>query len=575
MGSIFQKVRDWWDAADRTQRVVSVVGVALFAAVVAVTVIMASAPTMQPVAIGATEVEKQGMLDELQKKGYRVEVNQAGNVVVPEKDVARAKMTLAGAGKLPRGGSSGFSTTVGAFDTPNVEKQKLLAMLENELSESINTLDGVQSSRVHIAPGRESAVVDEKVNPTATVNIMESQPGKLGKVEGKSIANLIQGAVTGLDSKGVKVVLSSGKTLYDGAEQESDSAIANTKLEAERAQSKTRTEALQRELDMAFGKGNTIADVQVTLNMDPTEVVTHQETPSETPARIDTGVEKLNASTATPTGVGGLDANIPQNGANTTSVGTNGQKYDSNVKSATYAVSVVNKKETKARGDIAGITYSVLANKGAVKDIPALKKLVEGKLGDKFGEPGFTATVVETEFSQEQAKATEKMVAENASAQRTAQIIQALPAVALIVAGFMVVRALGKHLGSVTGQVTAPSLAIEGGGALPGNMVQIGPDGVRMSAESANALQALEGESTPEEVQAKEAAEEAMRETERTAQVMAALGIDEEDSSVDVSAIKAKINVPLEQIKKMAKKRPEIVAMLLKSWLMEEGPSLR
>jgi len=573
MGSIFQRIRDWWDAADRTQRVVSVVGVALLAAVMTATIMMSSAPTMQPVAIGATEAEKQSMLEELQKKGFRAEVNTAGNVVVPEKDVPRAKMALAGAGKLPRGGGSGFSTTAGAFDTPNVEKQKLLAMLENELSESINTIEGVQSSRVHIAPGRDSAIADEKVNPTATVNIMESQPGKLGKIEGKSIANLVQGAVTALDSKGVKVVLSTGKTLYDGAEQESESAYANTKLEAERTQSKQRTESLQRELDMAFGKGNTIAEVQVELNMDPTETVSHIETPSETPATISSGDENLTANTTSPTGTGGLDANIPQNNGNNTAVGTNGQKYGSKVKDVKYAISTVNKKETKARGDISAMRYSVLVNKGVVEDVPAVRKLVEGKLGDKNGQEGFTASVVEVKFSQEQAKAAEKMVAESASAQRQAQIVQLLPAVALIIAGFMVVRALGKHLGATTGQ--APALAMAGGGSLPGNVVQIGPDGVRMSPESAHLLQALESPEEPEMTEAQMAAEEAMRETEQTAQVMAALGIDEDDSSVDVSAIKAKINVPLEQIKKMAKKRPEIVAMLLKSWLMEEGPSLR
>ena len=578
MGSIFQRIRDWWDAADRTQRVVSVVGVALFAVVLTATVMMASTPTMQPVSVGATEAEKQGMLEELQKKGFRADVNQAGNVVVPEKDVARAKMTLASAGKLPRGGGgNGVNiSNIGAFDTPNVEKQKLLSLLENELAESINTIDGVQTSRVHIAPGRESAVIDEKVNPTATVNIIESTPGKLGKIEGKAIANLVQGGVTGMDAKGVKVVLSSGRTLFDGSEQDSEGAIANSKLEAERTLSKQKTDALQHELDLMCGKGNSIADVVVTLNMDPTETVSHTETPSETPARVDTGIEKLNASTTAATGTGGLESNIPANGTNAAPVGpNNGQKYDSNVKSATYAISTVNKKETKARGEIASLNYSVSVDKSKVKDIPSLRKFVESKLGDKNGLPGFTASVIETEYSTEQAKANEKLVAESASAQRMNQMIQLLPAVALIIAGFMVVKALGKHLSASSAVAQAPALAVAGGGSLPGHVVQIGPDGVRMSPESANLLQALETELSPEEEEARAAAEAAMRETEQTAQVMAALGIDESDESVDVRAIKAKINVPLEQIKKMAKKRPEIVAMLLKSWLMEEGPSLR
>jgi flagellar biosynthesis/type III secretory pathway M-ring protein FliF/YscJ len=50
--------------------------------------------------------------------------------------------------------------------------------------------------------------------------------------------------------------------------------------------------------------------------------------------------------------------------------------------------------------------------------------------------------------------------------------------------------------------------------------------------------------------------------------VMIALGMD--PNEVDVEGIKRKIDMPLEQIKKLARQRPEVVAMLLKSWVMDE-----
>ena len=37
-----------------------------------------------------------------------------------------------------------------------------------------------------------------------------------------------------------------------------------------------------------------------------------------------------------------------------------------------------------------------------------------------------------------------------------------------------------------------------------------------------------------------------------------------------IRSIRSKVNVPLEQIKKLAKERPSTVAMLLKSWMLEE-----
>ncbi|MFX8762506.1 hypothetical protein ABTM82_18960, partial [Acinetobacter baumannii] len=92
---------------------------------------------------------------ELTKKGIKVELSQQGEVVVPAKDVARAKMMLAAANKLPKGGASGMSlASIGAFDTPSVEQEKLRKPLETDLATSVQTIDGVAAATVHIAPGK-------------------------------------------------------------------------------------------------------------------------------------------------------------------------------------------------------------------------------------------------------------------------------------------------------------------------------------------------------------------------------------------------------------------------------------
>jgi flagellar biosynthesis/type III secretory pathway M-ring protein FliF/YscJ len=47
---------------------------------------------------------------------------------------------------------------------------------------------------------------------------------------------------------------------------------------------------------------------------------------------------------------------------------------------------------------------------------------------------------------------------------------------------------------------------------------------------------------------------------------------EEEDyDDPDIESIKKKVDVPLEQIRKMSRNNPEAVAMLLKSWMMEES----
>lgn len=54
------------------------------------------------------------------------------------------------------------------------------------------------------------------------------------------------------------------------------------------------------------------------------------------------------------------------------------------------------------------------------------------------------------------------------------------------------------------------------------------------------------------------------------AEALESMGIEHIDESVDVEAIRQRIDLPLEQIRKMAKQKPQAVAMLLKSWLLED-----
>ena len=51
----------------------------------------------------------------------------------------------------------------------------------------------------------------------------------------------------------------------------------------------------------------------------------------------------------------------------------------------------------------------------------------------------------------------------------------------------------------------------------------------------------------------------------------ATLALMESEANPEIRPIKDRLNIPLEQIKKMAEEKPEIVAMLVKSWLLEEG----
>lgn len=589
MDQLVQKLRDWWESADRTTRAVTIVGSVLFVAVVFFTFSLSTQTKMAPVISGMNDAEKGQVYDELVKKGVKVELSPQGEVVVPLKDVARAKMLLAQANKLPKGGSNGFGLDkIGAFDTPNVEREKLLKSLESELATSVQTIDGVAAATVHIAPGKDSAVLDEKVSPTAVVSLTENASGSVNKAAGKSIANLIQSAVTGLESKGVKVISNSGRMLYDGSEESGDSAIASSKLETERQRSREMTVELQQQLDTAFGKGATIATVQASYNMDPTTTQSHKEVPSESPVVREIGTEKLSASTpGAAGGVAGAEANTPANPAARAAGETEGKKYDNKGVSEKFAVSTVNTTLVKAP-ELAGLNITVLVDKKRVKKVADLKKFVDGRLGGKAGEAGFQATVVPTEFSTADSEMAKKASDDASTQQKLQSLMALLPVLALVAVGVILARALTK-LAPVQPKLVAATAAAADPMAL-GSMFGtpgFGPTTIehrglgdytppgwgsnephvvehRFVDERTGATALAEHDAPAEP---KESYEE--REARETAEVMRALGIDDDDD-IDVEAIKGRINVPLEKIKKMVDRKPEMTAMLIKGWLLED-----
>lgn len=587
MEQLFQKLKDWWQEADRTTKTVTLVGAGLFLAVVYFTFSMSSQPKLVPVVSGMTDAEKGPVFDELTKKGIKVELSPQGEVVVPAKDVARAKMLLASANKLPKGGANGMSlASIGAFDTPNVEQEKLRKSLETDLATSVQTIDGVAAATVHIAPGKASAVMDEKVPPTAVVSITESSPGSVSKTAGRSIANLVQSAVTGLEAKGVKVINNAGRMLFDGEDEAGDNGMANAKLDTERQMSREATQQLQQELDAAWGKGATIATVQVALNMDPTQTTKHVETPSETPVYVEKAGEKLSTNAGGNVGgVAGAEANTPAAPAAVASTGSEGKKYDNSATSQKFGLSYVNTSTQKAP-EVVGKNISVLVDKKRVKNAKDLETFVKGKLGGNIDNPSFVATVVPTEFSTADAEMAKKAADEAAANQKIQAFLSMLPVLALVGVGLLLAKALGRLAPVATKSVvsaTTPTPALNSYGMPTLGQGSFEHRGLGDFAQ----YQALGGPLEPHIIEhrlvdertktatavaepevPKETFEE--REARETQEVMRALGIDEEDETIDIEAIKARINIPLERIKRMVDRKPEMTAMLIKSWLMED-----
>jgi flagellar M-ring protein FliF len=572
MENAAQKVKDWWEVADRTQRFVTIFGAAALVLLLILTAYVMSRPKMTPLYSGLTAQQQGDVVNALRAQGIPVEFAERGTVLVPSNRADEAGAAVAQAGATPSGGPTGMALLFdqGSFgQTSRKEQETIIAAKEGELAKTIMSWQGVASAKVHWNVGDDSPFSDEHDPGSVSVNIVESGVGLSGSA-GKAIARLVQNA-TGVEPENITVVNSFGRMLFDGSIMTDGDYGAGQKLAAEIQEARRREADITRKLDVAFGQGNTIAMVQVELNMDTVKTEEDSFTPNDVPTSETSVTESVQgAPSSGASGPSGTVSNTAE-GAARTEVGSNGPggKYDSKTtvvdRKGDHKYTVTN----KAPGEVKSMTVQILANKKAIKDLKAVEAIANNYLGAKYRQPGFAASVTAVEFDEKAMQEAEKAGKAAASGAKMQQIISLLPVLALIAVGFFVIKALGKAASKHVPTIAA----LPQGGAMPMPM----PGAPAPAYAPAMAAKPA----APSFIQYQGMDDMAMPQGDAGQRLASALGsgsiedalriIEEAPEDPEIKAIQARINVPLEQIKHMAKTKPQSVAMLLKGWMMEDG----
>jgi flagellar M-ring protein FliF len=533
MGGLLLRLRTWWETADRTQKVVTLFGSAFLVFLLAGTFYFSTRPKMALAYGGLTPSDMGRVVSEIQKLGIEAEYDQLGNVRVPSEKVAEVQAVLARNGVAPTSGHLG-TRDLGSISmtTPkSVEEAQLVAVREGEIAKTIEAIAGVQAARVLLNPGKRGSFADEDEPPTASVTLTAAG-GDFGTEQAKAVATLVARSVPGLSPKNVTVVGQDGSTLYDGSAEDSFVGKFATKGEAQANEAKRVKRELQPMLDKAFGPGNTLLTCRVEMDFDETKEHRDEVKPHENPIEEESASETMGPGGSAPAGgVAGTGSNI---GAPTTpDTGGGSGSYKGSKDAKRFPWDTIRTEKNKAPGTVTSMAIAVLADTKTVKNLGAVESLLKGYLGPKFNanDPNFAVTVTATEFDRKADKAAQDAVASAAGQERMQQIFGILPIAALIVVAFFVLRALGKVAKSTNVMVALP-----GGGA--GAATVALPAGSGASATSEATLRAIAAAKPQDQVV--------------------------------VGEIQEKLDVPLEQIKLMAAERPNVVAMLLKSWMLED-----
>lgn len=198
-------------------------------------------------------------------------VGDGSTILVPADQVSRLRMDMAAQG-LNAGGSVGyeiFDNQDNLGTTSFVQNINRLRALEGELARTINSIEMVSSSRVHLVLPQRRLFSNENRSGSASIFI-KTRSGRLGRGQIVAIQNLVAAAVPELNQESISIVDQQGSLLARGsAESELGSMASNLEEKKISLETRLRTQ-IEELIGKTVGLGKVRAEVSAELDMNRT-----------------------------------------------------------------------------------------------------------------------------------------------------------------------------------------------------------------------------------------------------------------------------------------------------------------
>jgi flagellar M-ring protein FliF len=300
------------------------------------------------------------------KIDYRLE-GDGTTVLVPEPEARELRLELAADG-LPRGGGVGFEAfDKNRFGATEFEQRVLFRRaLEGELARTIQTINAIESARVHLVLPERSVFVHRGEAASASIVVKLRGGRAVGSTEVQSIVHLVSSSVPGLAGERVALVTTQGAVLHrpKKAGEESTLGMADEHLATARALEATLEDRARAMLEKVVGPGH--ADVRVTVELEAARVEHTEEhfDPKQTALRSEERSSERAQGEITPAAVPGAESNLP--GVQPKPAG--GQAADAVVRESrtqNFEVDRVSEKRVTPGGAVRRLTVAAVLDGGA------------------------------------------------------------------------------------------------------------------------------------------------------------------------------------------------------------------
>jgi flagellar M-ring protein FliF len=207
------------------------------------------------------------------------------SILVDRSTVHQTRLKLMGK-DLPLHGAVGFELFNNAdFGmTEFAQKVNYQRALQGELTRTILALAEVETARVHLAFPDDGLFKREQGRTKASITLTLHDGRALRREQVRGIQRLVAAAVPGIESRDVTIVSDQGVALTQDGDAPDGGASASLRMELKREIEQYLAHKANTLLDKAFGPGQALASVDVTLDMNQLRVTTEDVT---TPPGVD------------------------------------------------------------------------------------------------------------------------------------------------------------------------------------------------------------------------------------------------------------------------------------------------
>ncbi|NOZ06843.1 MAG: flagellar M-ring protein FliF [Chloroflexi bacterium] len=399
-----QRILETWNNLTRTQRIVTSILLAAGVVLVGFFALWVRSPDYAVLLSGLSEQDAAAVVESLKKNNVPYQLDDTSSVVlVPASRVAEVRLSLAKEG-LPKGGEVGFEL----FDTTNLamtdftQKVNYQRALEGELARTIDSIDSVQKSRVHIVIPQPSLYSQEENTTTASI-LLDLKPGRtLNNAQIAGVTHLVSGSVEGLKPENLTIIDTHGNVLNGSSAGNGSSGtsldLSTSQMEQQRQVEEQIRRKVQAMLNQVEGPNNTVVRVAAVINWDQKEIDSEEYiTPTNSSGVLRSAQQSqeiYNGNAADQAGgIPGTASNVPGAAPSyqTTSGVTGTTSYQKTDSTLNYEVSKVVTHHVLAPGQIKKLSVSVLVDQitdtqhlQAVRDAVAAAAGIDSARGDEL-----------------------------------------------------------------------------------------------------------------------------------------------------------------------------------------------